>query len=207
VRTIRWHFCFILLIGVAGGYGQVAPKPSGQQTGSYEPITRKQRFKWFVTSTVGPESLMAGLFSAGFSTSGNSPSEYGPHWDGFGKRYGMRLTGVSTGHAIEGTVGSLWGEDPRYVRAEGQPLKGRVKNIVVMTFLARRRDGNLAPAYARFIGSAGNNFLSNTWRADSQAGTGDACGRILVGVAGRMAGNAFSEFWPIVTKHVFHKDH
>jgi hypothetical protein len=127
-------------------------------TGSYEPITGKQRLKWFVTSTVGPESLMAGLFSAGFSTSSNSPSEYGPHWEGFGKRYGMRLTGVSTGHAIEATVGSLWGEDPRYFRAEGQPLKGRVKNIVVMTFLARRRDGNLAPAYARFIGSAGNNF-------------------------------------------------
>jgi len=33
----------------------------------------------------------------------------------------MRLTGVSTGKAIEAGLGSLWGEDPRYFRAAGQP--------------------------------------------------------------------------------------
>jgi hypothetical protein len=30
------------------------------------------------------------------------------------------------------------------------------------------------PAYARYIGVSGNNFLSNTWRADSEASLGNA---------------------------------
>ena len=68
----------------------------------YKPITGTQRFNWFVVSTVGPTSLLlAGPLSAAWGTALNSPREYGPGWEGFGKRYGMRLTGVSTGNAIE----------------------------------------------------------------------------------------------------------
>ena len=160
---------------------------------------------WFVRSTVGPESLTAGLFTAGFGTGLDRPREYGPHWEGYGKRYGMRFTGIATGNAMEAALGSLWGEDPRYFRATGQSVKGRIKNAVVMTFVARQADGTMAPAYARYIGISGNNFLSNTWRADSESGLGDACLRTALGFAGRMGGNAFAEFWPTVTKHLFHK--
>lgn len=194
----------------AGAVGQTT---SGQPVNafrpaaaSYEPITGRQRLQWFAKSTVGPESLAAGLFSSAFGTAMNRPREYGPHWEGFGERYGMRFTGTSTGNAMEAALGSLWGEDPRYFRAVGQPVKGRIKNIIVMTFAARRADGNLAPAYARYMGTAGNNFLSNTWRADSESGVGDACVRTGLGFAGRMAGNAFAEFWPTLTKHVFHRN-
>jgi len=158
-----------------------------------------------VKSTVGPVSLTSGVFTSGFSTANGTPHEYGTHWDGFGRRYGMRLTGISTGNVIEAGLGSLWGEDPRYFRAAGQPFKNRVKNIVVMTFAARRTDGDLAPAYARYIGKTGSNFLSNTWRPDSVADWNDACIRTVLGFVGRMSSNAFAEFWPDARKHIFHK--
>ena len=180
-------------------------KAFGNSPVSPQPITRQQRLKWFVRSTIGPESLTAGLFTAGFGTGMNRPREYGPHWEGYGKRYGMRFTGIATGNAMEAALGSLWGEDPRYFRATGQSVKGRIKNVMVMTFVARQADGSMAPAYARYIGISGNNFLSNTWRADSESGVGDACLRTALGFAGRMGGNAFAEFWPTVTKHLFHK--
>ena len=189
--------------------GQVLHEQKSEAFGnppvSQQPITNRQRFDWFVRSTVGPTSLTAGLFTAGFGTGLNRPSEYGPHWEGYGKRYGMRFTGIATGNLMEATLGSLWGEDPRYFRATGQSFKGRIKNIVVMTFVARQDDGSMAPAYARYIGISGNNFLSNTWRADSESGVGDACLRTALGFAGRMGGNAFAEFWPTVTRHLFHK--
>jgi len=180
-------------------------QPFGNSSVSNQPITNRQRLKWFVRSTVGPESLTAGLFTAGFGTGLDSPREYGPHWEGYGKRYGMRFTGIATGNAMEAAFGSLWGEDPRYFRATGQSVKGRIKNVIVMTFMARQADGTMAPAYARYIGTSGNNFLSNTWRADSASGVGDACLRTALGFAGRIGGNAFAEFWPTVTKHLFHK--
>jgi hypothetical protein len=172
---------------------------------SYQPITGKQRLDWTVKSTIGPVSLAGGAFSAGFGTAMNRPQEYGPHWKGYGKRYGMRFTGIATGNLMEASLGALWGEDPRYFRATGQPVKGRIKNVIVMTFAARQADGGLAPAFARYAGISGNNFLSNTWRADSESGFGDACLRTALGFAGRMGGNAFAEFWPTLTKHLFHK--
>ena len=177
----------------------------GNTSASYQAITGRERLNWGVKSTIGPASLAAGLFSAGFGTAMNRPREYGPHWEGFGKRYAMRFTGIATGSAIEASVGALWREDPRYFRATGQSVKGRIKNVIVMTFAARRADGNLAPAYARYVGISGNNFLSNTWRAESESGVGDACLRTALGFAGRMGGNAFAEFWPTLTKHLVHK--
>jgi hypothetical protein len=199
----------ILLLATASAVGQSPSDPPAEAFGnsstSYQPITRRQRLNWAVKSTIGSVSLAAGLFSAGFGTAINRPREYGPHWEGFGKRYGMRFTGIATGNAMEASVGALWGEDPRYFRTTNQSFKGRMKNVVVMAFAARRADGDLAPAYARYIGTAGNNFLSNTWRADSESGVGDACLRTALGFAGRMGGNAFAEFWPSLTKHLFNR--
>lgn len=68
----------------------------------YQPITAGQRVKWFAVRTAGPVSLLlAGPVSSGWGTLLNSPKEYGTHWEGFGKRYGMRLTGLSTGTRLK----------------------------------------------------------------------------------------------------------
>ena len=42
------------------------------------PLTREERFHWFVDSTVGPKSLGAGVISAAWGTAFNNPEEYGP---------------------------------------------------------------------------------------------------------------------------------
>jgi len=183
------------------------PAPTVPQTkNGYVAITPKQRLTWFVQSTAGVESLLfAGPFSAGWGTAFHHPKEYNTSWEGFGQRYGMRLTGVSTGNAMEASLGALWGEDPRYFRALGQPFGSRIGNIIKMTFLARNSDGGTRPAYARFIAIPGNNYLSNTWRANHEATAGDASVRVAIGFLGRMGGNAFSEFWPDVKEHLFHK--
>ena len=201
-------FALLLLCASAAAQIRIEPPPKafGNSSISSAPITGRQRLRWFTRSTIGPENVTAGLFTAGFGTGINRPQEYGPHWEGFAKRYGMRFTGIATGNAIEASVGALWGEDPRYFPTTGESLKGRIKNVVVMTFVARRAGGDLAPAYARYIGISGNNFLSNTWRADSESGVGDACLRTALGFAGRMGGNAFAEFWPTITRHVFRRN-
>jgi len=181
--------------------------PANPGNSKYHQLTGEGRLNWFAQSTVGPPSLIGGTISAGWGTLFNSPKEYGPHWAGFGKRYGMRFTGVSVSNAMEGGLGALWGEDPRYIRAKGQPFKSRVGRVIKMTFLAYDKNGETMPAYARYIAIPGNNFLSNTWRADSEADASDAVQRTLTGFLGRMAGNAFQEFWPDVSKHLFKRDH
>jgi hypothetical protein len=172
----------------------------------YEPVTAKERFHWFVSATAGPPSLLfGGPVSAGFGTLRNKPREYGTHWDGFGDRYGMRLTGISTGNAMEAILGSLWGEDPRYFRSRERGFGTRTKYVIKASFLAPRRDGRWHPAYARYIGNVGNNFLSNTWRVSSENGPDNALIRCVWGLVGELGGNAFAEFWPDVKGKIFHR--
>jgi hypothetical protein len=169
------------------------------------PITAKQRIQWVVRSTVGPESLTGGLFSAGWGTLFNSPKEYGAHWEGFGDRYGMRLTGLAVSNTMEAGLGAIWGEDPRYMRDAGAPFDQRLGHAVKMTFMAQDRNGRLIPAYARMIAIPGNNFISNAWRADSEATVDHAFIRTGLGFLGRLSGNTFEEFWPDVRQKLFHR--
>ena len=187
-----------------------APPPAQALSTSIKPyhyITGRQRLSWFLDSTVGPETLTVGLFSAGIGTARDAPVEYGSHWAGFGKRYAMRLTGVSTGNAMEAGLGAVWGEDPRYFRTYRQSFGGRLRNVILMTFVAHNREGALMPAYARYAATVGNNFLSNNWRADSEATTSGALTRTLYGFLGLMGKNAFTEFWPDAKGLAFHHSH
>lgn len=178
-----------------------APIVPQQSQTKYVPITPKQRLIWFTRSTVGVESLVfAGPVTAGWGTAFHHPPEYNTSWEGFGQRYGMRLTGVSTGNAMEASLGALWGEDPRYFRTEGQPFKKRVVNVLDLTFRAYRDDGERHFAYARLAGNVGNNFLSNTWRVPSDSDWQSASIRVLEGIAGKAVGNAAYEFVPQLLK-------
>jgi hypothetical protein len=169
----------------------------------YAPITGKQRIQWAAVETFGPASLMYGTLSAGIGTARDSPKEYGPHWDGFAKRYGMRFTGLATSHVMEAGFGAIWGEDPRYVRNQNLPFKRRVGNVLLLTVTARNRQGDLMPAYARFIAIPGSNFLANTWRVSSDATVGAALSRTAYGFLSQVGSNAWNEFWPDVKRRVF----
>jgi hypothetical protein len=201
-------FCAAVMLAMAGIGGasaqinSLAPAQLGRPT---QPITGKQRVEWAAISTVGPASLLGGIVSAGWGTLFNTPHEYGPHWEGFGDRYGMRLTGVATSNAMEAGLGAIWHEDPRYWRkGDAAPFKDRIKHVFKYTFLAVDDSGAARPAYARYIAYAGNNFLSNTWREESEADASHALERTATAFLGRIAGNTWAEFWPDVKRKVFH---
>jgi hypothetical protein len=197
----RSFACIAILaaaVSVASGQTTLLPATPNTSSSSDQPITSKQRADWFALQTVGPESIAGGSISAGWGTLFNRPREYGTHWEGFGERYGMRLTGVATSNAMEASIGTLWGEDPRYKRSLSESFGGRVGHVVKMTFVAENRRGHLIPAYARYAAISGSNFISNAWRADSEATVGSASVRVLLGFLGRMSSNAFQEFWPDV---------
>ncbi|MGH9627317.1 MAG: hypothetical protein ACRD7E_02985 [Bryobacteraceae bacterium] len=182
---------------------QSGPNQAVAPTSPASPITGKERLEWFALSTVGPQSLAAGVLSAGWGMALNNPEEYPLTWRGFGKRYGMRLTGISTGNAIDASLGAIWGEDPRYFRASDKLFVERLRHVVNSTFTAFRRDGSVKPAYARIAGNVGNNFLANTWRPPSESSWKDALGRIAFGFLGRMSSNAFAEFFPDLRRRLF----
>jgi len=172
---------------------QAAPSKPARKPGT---ISGAERINWIVRSTIGPESLAAGVFSSGWNTAFEAPPEYGDDWQGFGKRYGVRLGSVAIGSVIEGALGAAWGEDPRYSRFGAGPSSHRIGHALKLSVMAPGRDGQLRPSYARYVGIVGNNFISNEWRPASESTNKDALIRSALGVVGRIASNMFAEFSP-----------
>jgi hypothetical protein len=171
----------------------------------YRPITKRESLRWFITSTIGLPHRAGGIFVSVFGTALDRPKEYGPHWEGFVDRYGVRIACSATGNAMEAGGSLLLREDPRYFRVPDRPFKSRAGNVVQLTFTARDYDGSFRPAYARYGATFGNSFLSNTWRVHSEANAQHALLRTAGDFAGHMAANAWEEFWPDVKKRVFNK--
>ena len=179
-------------------------KPQTLQT-PYQPFTPRERLRWFTANTMDPWNLAGGIFDAAFGTAPDRPKEYGPHWGGFAERYGIGLTRSTTGNAIEAGAGLILREDPRYFRVPYQPFRARVRNVVRFAFAARGGAGSLRPAYARYMAVLGADFLSNSWRVNSEANAHDALLRSAEGFGGILTANAFEEFWPDFRRRVFHK--
>jgi hypothetical protein len=202
----------LLMLLLTGGPDDPPPPPPQQnalptaQAGVVDdpsaPITGIGRLDWVVKNTIGPASLEIGVLSAGWGTVFNHPREYGESFDGFVKRYGLRLSGIATSNVAEASLGVIWAEDPRYHRDDQLPFGKRFTRTLKMTFMSER-NGQEIPAYARFIAIAGTNVLSDSWRPDSDRGPVNTIDRIGMGFGGRLLGNMYEEFWPDVKKHLF----
>lgn len=167
--------------------------------------TWKQRYKWAASTSAAPRRFVGIGFASAFSTARNRPQEFGPGWEGFGKRAATRLAANTTSTFLEAGVGGLWGEDPRYVRRGTGGIKGRFGQVLKMTVMNRSSNGAYAPAYGRFIAIPATAGISSAWRPASERTFGSTMGRIPMGFLGQAIGNAFSEFWPDITRKVFRR--
>lgn len=175
-----------------------AVAPASSAIRDYVPITGNERVQWYLRGT-GTAAVGSSVFSAAWGTAWRLPQAYPSTWGGFGKRYGLAVSGVAMSNGLEAGLGGIWGEDPRYFRKGGGlrgNLKSRVGYVLLSSVTAANREGERMPAYSRFVAIPSSNFMQNAWRVESQSKARDALLRTLYGFLGRMGGNAFKEFWP-----------
>jgi len=178
---------------------QTSPTPVSAD--AYVPITTAERVHWIVDGTVGPQSLfIVGPLSAAWQTAWNTPEEWGRGWSGFGKRYAQREADVAISNTIEGGLGALWGEDPRYIPSARKGIWPRARYALKTSVLAQGRDGRLRPAWARYAGNTLNNVIENAWLPPSQTTAAQTALRSGMGIVTRMGGNLWDEFWPDVVR-------
>jgi hypothetical protein len=194
--------------------GEPAPVPSGsadtptQLNSNYEPITTEGRFVWFAKASFGPMSIFDGVIVGGYQTALKHPPEWGSGWDGFGDRFGLRMSDVALSNAIQGSLGAVWGEDPRYFRQGEGSFGSRIGHAVYGTFMDRYRGGEYRPAVARYAGIVGGNFINNYWHPAGETSLTDEEERVGLGFASKLGSNVFREFWPDVRNHVLpHHSH
>lgn len=194
---MRFVVTLSILVPVLG-----APAAVGAQDSPPDPITASGRASWVGQSVYGPRSLAAGVFVAGFQTAVDSPDEWEHDWRGFGRRYAARDAGIAVANSIEGSLGAAWSEDPRYFRCSCDSVRDRAANAAKFTFLARRGDGHLAPAWARYAGTATGSVVQKAWLPPSLDTWDQVALREGTAFAGRFVGNLWAEFWPDIRRHL-----
>lgn len=168
---------------------------------SYQPLTAEERLKWFGKSTYGTRSLLiSGPITSAWRTYRNRPEEWGPHWDGFGKRYSARLLNNSVTNGLEGSFGAVWNEDPRYFRLGQGSVGKRLGAAAKQTFLSRYGNGEYHFGAARAIGITGGAFAQKLWMPDSVTSNRDCAIRIGGGYLGQFFGNLAREFTPEIKR-------
>ena len=168
----------------------------GLSASAYVPITRAERVEWIIVGTVGVRSLGVGVIAGAFQTGVDTPEEWQRSWSGFGKRYMHREADVAISNTIEAGLGAIWGEEPRYIPSGRKGVWPRARYAMKTVMLAQRRDGRLAPAWARYTSNVVNNVIENTWLPPSVTTWEATTWRSGAGLLGRLAGNLWDEFWP-----------
>lgn len=127
----------------------------------------KTRFKRYVNGIVGPVALGRQVARAGISTWQNSPEEWGPHWEGFGKRmasnFGKNLIKQTTVYGLDTALKY----DSHYYRSEKKDAASKIKNALLSTVTARDRNGKRVVGIPRIVGTYTSSIIAaETWYPD-----------------------------------------
>jgi hypothetical protein len=159
------------------------------------PITPQERGQWVVEGILAPKSLGTGVMIGTWQTAIRSPKEWQGS-SGFTKRMLTNEADNGISKGIEASLGMLWGEDPRSTPSGRRGFGSRLGYAMKTVVLAQRRDGHLAPAWARFAGAAGSNVVKNAWLPSRLTTPKGTAGRVATGLLGRLATNLWEEFGP-----------
>jgi len=185
----------VVLIPSLAAAGQ-RPDEDDEQRATYSPITSSERAAWLAGEIASPGALSSAAFTSAWTTKENWPKEWPRSARGYSRRFGDAQAATAISSSIEAGLGSLWGEDPRYFRSGRYERWARVRHALAGVVLARRSDGHRAPAWGRFTGSVAGNVVENTWLPPSAATRSQTTARVATGLAGQLAANLWSEFWP-----------
>lgn len=169
------------------------------------PLSARQKFRLAFRSAVDPFTFVAVAADAGIGQAENDFPGYGKGAAGYGKRFG-----ASYADSFDGT---LWGnaifptllhQDPRYFRKGRGSFTRRLLYAVSTTVWARNDNGTWGPNYANVAGSIVAGGISNLYYPASDRGIGLTFQRAFTVTAEGALGAIGVEFWPDVSRRLFH---
>jgi len=195
----------LALAGDAPDAAPKAPISSTPTAAEYQPMTRSERFRQYVSHLADAESIVRAAASAGIRQAENSPKE----WQQGGEGYGYRVGDAFAEHVLRRTLqygaSVALHEDNRYFLSGQEGFGRRLRYAVKSTFMARKDNGDQRISFSRIGGDAGAAFISRIWQPRSTTSAGDGAVSFGFAFASDVGFNVFREFWPDLKRH-FHKN-
>jgi hypothetical protein len=170
------------------------------------PLSREQKFQLALRSAVDPVQILGAGILAGISQARNDFPECGQASRGYLKRFGAgyadSFDGTMLGNAV---FPALLHQDPRYFRKGTGRVTARLLYAVSTTVRAKNDNGKWAPNYSNFLGNIAAGGLANLYYPASERSVGLTVGRAFTVTAEGTLGALLSEFWPDISRKLFHK--
>jgi hypothetical protein len=159
------------------------------------PLTRKQKFRLSMRSTLDPVSFGTAAAVSGYQYASNKYPEYGTGAEGYAQYYGAAWGTIFIGHTIGyALLPSIFGQDPRYFYMGTGSVKTRAIHAMASSVLARGDSGHTQFNYSHILGNFAAGYISKTYHPGTNKGFGLAIDNTLIGVGGQMGVNLVREF-------------
>lgn len=184
----------------------VAPNFNTSYIEDAEPLTAKQKFGLAFHSALDPFQFAASGFDALLSQVENNFSGYGQGAKGYGKRFGASyldsFDGTMIGNAL---FPALLKQDPRYFRKGTGSFASRLYHAAISNVWCRNDNRKWGPNYSNVLGNIAAGGISNLYYPRSDRGVGLTFERAAVVTGEGAIGSVFVEFWPDISRRLFHK--
>jgi hypothetical protein len=158
------------------------------------PMTKRERLNWIVDGVAGPRNVAMTAFSQTdvLWTTPDDQSRVAR----FAKRFAQAEVSTAISRSVEGSLGAIWGEDPRTRHTHPAGFWPRTRHAAEGVMLAPRADGHLAPAWGRLAGTVASTVAANAWIPDDERTSRETAYRIGSALVSSLINRLWEEFWP-----------
>jgi hypothetical protein len=168
-------------------------------------MTAGDKFELFAINTMNPYQMLASAATAGIDQADDTYPSWGQGGEGFGKRFGAAYADAATSNFF-GTFlfPSILHQDPRYFRKETGGFGSRLGYALTRVLVTRMDSGRNAPNVSLWLGATASGTLSNVYYPRDQQTGAHTAERIGINFATTAGFNVAREFWPNVSRKLFH---
>jgi hypothetical protein len=171
-------------------------------------LTGGQKIRLAFHTTVDPVTFVAATLVAGYHEALNDQSGFPWGPKGYGERVGTAyLDSFSSTMIGNGILPAILHQDPRYFRLGHGSTTHRLLYATATAFVCKHDNtGKWEPNYSNIGGNIISGALSNLYYPNSNSGAGLTVTNGMVVTAEGAFGSIFQEFWPDISRKLFHKD-
>lgn len=171
-------------------------------------LTVGQKMSLALRSAVDPATFGIAALVAGYHEANDDYSGFGWGAQGFGKRWGAAYLDAFDGAIIgNGILPAVFHQDPRYFRLGHGTTTHRLLYAAMTTVMCKHdNSARWEPNYSNVGGNIIAGAISNYYYPSQQSGWGQTIESGMIVTLEGTGGGIFNEFWPDISRKLFHKD-
>jgi hypothetical protein len=170
-------------------------------------LTGWQKMRLAFRSSIDPVTFGVAFVVAGYHEADNDVN-FGWGIKGYGQRAGAAYLDAFDSNMIgNGILPALLHQDPRYFRLGHGSTTHRLLYAAAAAFICKHDNtGKWEPNYSNVVGNIATGAISNLYYPGSNTGFGLTISNGMIVTAEGAFGAMFQEFWPDISRKLFHED-